>query len=109
MDIINLEKSADFSAEKFSPSRLIEKKEVQMVLLAFEPGQGVPAHKTPVDVFFQVVKGAVEITIGEETREVAAGNIVLSPANIPHAIMNSSGERAAVLVVKTPNPQSLNQ
>lgn len=109
MDIINLEKSTNFSAEKFSPNRLIEKKEVQVVLLAFEPGQGVPEHKTPVNVFFQVVKGTVEITIGEETKEVAAGNIVLSPANIPHAIKNSSGDRAAVLVVKTPNPQSLNQ
>ncbi|MCF6095460.1 cupin domain-containing protein [Thermovorax subterraneus] len=105
MEIINLEQSAIFSGEKITPNRIIEKEEVQVVLLAFEPGQGVPEHKTPVDVFFYVVEGTVEILIGEEKREIEEGNIVLSPANIPHAIKNNSGEKAMVLVVKTPNPQ----
>ncbi|KXG74247.1 hypothetical protein AN618_23650 [Fervidicola ferrireducens] len=105
MEIINLEQSAKFSTEKLIPNRIIEKEEVQVVLLAFEPGQQVSEHKTPVDVFFHVVKGSAEITIGEEKKQVQEGNIVLSPANIPHAIRNNSGERAMVLVVKTPNPQ----
>lgn len=108
MEVINLE-NVIFSAEKFIPNKLIEKREVQVVLLALEPGQEVPLHKTPVEVFFLVVKGKAEIIIGEEIKTVAAGNIVLSPANIPHAIKNNSPEKASVLVVKTPNPQHLNQ
>lgn len=105
MEIINLEQSAISSGKKITPSRIIEKEEVQVVLLAFEPGQGVPEHKTPVDVFFYVVKGTVEIAIGEDNEEIREGNIVLSPANIPHAIKNNSSGRAMVLVIKTPNPQ----
>lgn len=90
--------------EKFSPNRLIEQEEVQVILLAFAPGQGLKEHTTPVDVFFHVIEGTAEIQIGEETEEIPEGNIVLSPKNIPHNVRNTSEEDAKILVVKTPNP-----
>ncbi len=102
MEIIDLDSIEP--SEEFKPHKLIQEDEVEVVLLAFEPGQGLPVHETPVDVFFQVIEGEAEVEISEEKEIVSEGSIVLSPANIPHAVRNESEEEAKILVVKTPRP-----
>ncbi|MFW5946643.1 MAG: cupin domain-containing protein [Candidatus Natronoplasma sp.] len=105
MDIIDLDE-IEPDEKKFSPERLIQQEEVQVVLLPFAPDQGLEVHTTPVDVFFYVIKGTAEIQVGEETEEVSEGSIVLSPKDIPHNVKNASEEEdARILVVKTPNPK----
>jgi mannose-6-phosphate isomerase-like protein (cupin superfamily) len=52
-------------------------------------GQGPPLHKHPyVEVAF-TIEGTATITVGDETREVKAGGIVVIPANTPHRFVNS--------------------
>ena len=53
------------------------------------PGQGPPLHTHPyVEVAF-TLEGRATITVGNETREVKAGGIVVIPANTPHRFVNS--------------------
>lgn len=90
--------------EKFRATKLIQKEEVEVVILPFAPGQGLPLHTTPVDVFFYIIEGKITVTVGDETEEVKAGNVVLSPKDIPHTVSNESEEEGKVMVVKTPKP-----
>lgn len=54
-----------------------------------KPGHGPPLHTHPyVEVAF-TVEGSATITVGNDTREVAAGGIVVIPANTPHRFVNS--------------------
>jgi quercetin dioxygenase-like cupin family protein len=54
-----------------------------------KPGQGPPLHTHPyVEVAF-TLEGRATITVGDETREVKAGGIVVIPANTPHRFVNS--------------------
>jgi mannose-6-phosphate isomerase-like protein (cupin superfamily) len=54
-----------------------------------KPGQGPPLHLHPyVEVAF-TLEGCAAITVGNETREVKAGGIVVIPANTPHRFVNS--------------------
>ena len=54
-----------------------------------KPGQGPPLHTHPyVEVAF-VIEGAATITVGNETRKVKAGGIVVIPAETPHRFVNS--------------------
>lgn len=53
------------------------------------PGKGPPLHIHPyVEVAF-TLEGTARITVGNETREVTAGGIVVIPANTPHRFVNS--------------------
>ncbi|HEX3012601.1 MAG TPA: cupin domain-containing protein, partial [Syntrophomonadaceae bacterium] len=68
-----------------------------------EPGEQVPSHKTPVDVLFQIIDGKGTVTIGEESQVVEASDIIVSPAQIPHALEASQGCLFSVYVMKVPN------
>src|SRR5215469_15856062 len=54
-----------------------------------KPGQGPPLHTHPyVEVAF-TLEGCATITVGDETREVKSGGIVVIPVNTPHRFVNS--------------------
>jgi mannose-6-phosphate isomerase-like protein (cupin superfamily) len=54
-----------------------------------KPGQGPPLHTHPyVEVAF-TIEGTAAISVGDDTREVNAGGIVVIPANTPHRFVNT--------------------
>ena len=82
---------------------IVDMPEVGIINLVLEPGEKVPSHKTPVDVLFQVIEGSGTISIGEESQVVESGDIIVSPAQIPHALEASAGCLFSVYVMKVPN------
>jgi quercetin dioxygenase-like cupin family protein len=53
------------------------------------PGQGPPLHTQPyVEVAF-TLEGTATITVGDDTREVNAGAILVIPVNTPHRVVNT--------------------
>ena len=54
-----------------------------------KPGQGPPLHMHPYTEVAFTIEGTAMITVGDETREVKAGGIVVIPANAPHRFVNS--------------------
>lgn len=62
---------------------------VSAYIVSAPPGKGPPWHTHPyVEIAF-TLEGCVAITVGDETREVKAGGIVVIPANTPHRFVNS--------------------
>jgi quercetin dioxygenase-like cupin family protein len=57
-----------------------------LTLFAFDAGEELSEHTAPFDAFVQVLDGAVELTIGGEKVTAGAGETVLMPAGIPHAV-----------------------
>ncbi len=57
-----------------------------ITLFAFDAGQGLSEHSTPFDALVEVIEGEGEFTIAGKAHQVAAGQILLMPANLPHAV-----------------------
>jgi quercetin dioxygenase-like cupin family protein len=53
---------------------------------AFDAGQGLSEHTAPFDAMVHVLDGTVEISIAGAPVIASAGEIVLMPANQPHAL-----------------------
>ena len=68
-------------------SRTLQKKKVGTItLFAFDAGQELSEHSTPYDAIVQVIDGEVKLTIGGKIVTASAGETVLMPANVPHAV-----------------------
>jgi quercetin dioxygenase-like cupin family protein len=65
---------------------LIDKKIGTLTLFAFDEGQGLSEHTAPYDAFVQIVDGAADVTIAGQDHRVTAGQMIIMPANIPHAL-----------------------
>ena len=79
---------------------------VQAVMVTLQPGEALKRHVTPVDVFFYVLAGRGIVEIGDEREEVSPDMLIVSPARIPHRLLNESKSDVVFrfLVVKTPRP-----
>jgi len=79
-------------------SRTIAKKDSGTItVFAFDQGQGLSEHTAPFDALVHVLNGEVEITISGEPHRVAAGEMIVMPANEPHAL--SAVERFKMVLV----------
>jgi quercetin dioxygenase-like cupin family protein len=80
IDIVDYQKSAVVS------KTIIEKKTGTVTLFAFDHGQGLSEHKAPFDALVQVLDGEVEIKISGKPFCLKQGDIIIMPANEPHAL-----------------------
>src|SRR4029077_12758826 len=58
-----------------------------VTLFAFDEGQSLSEHTAPFDAVAHVLEGEALITIAGVPVSVPAGDIVLMPANQPHAVV----------------------
>ena len=57
-----------------------------LTLFAFDAGQSLSEHQTPFDAIVHVLDGEAELVIGGTVAATAAGQIVVMPASVPHAV-----------------------
>lgn len=48
--------------------------------------EGLSEHTVPFDALVQVIDGEAEITVSGKSHRVASGEMILMPANQPHAL-----------------------
>jgi quercetin dioxygenase-like cupin family protein len=65
---------------------LVDRKTGTVTLFAFGQGQGLSEHTAPFDALVQVLDGKVEVRISGRAFQLAAGEIIVMPANEPHAL-----------------------
>jgi len=65
---------------------LIDKKIGTLTLFSFDAGQGLSEHTAPYDAFVQVLDGEAKVTIEGNSQTVTAGQMIIMPANHPHAL-----------------------
>jgi len=65
---------------------IIDKKTGTLTLFAFGEGQGLSEHTAPFDALVYIIHGEAEISISGKTLHLKAGEMVIMPANEPHAL-----------------------
>jgi quercetin dioxygenase-like cupin family protein len=86
--------------------KLYDHDNAQVMHMTLQPGQSLKPHTTPVNVFFYILEGNVNVLVGDETVTVGKDNLVESPKDIIHCLSNNSDSVARILVVKSPKPMA---
>lgn len=68
-------------------SKIISKNDAgNLTLFSFDKGQNLSEHTAPFDAIIQVVEGIAKVTINGKAFNVSEGELIIMPANIPHAV-----------------------
>ena len=65
---------------------LIDKKAGTVTLFAFDEAQGLSEHTAPYDATVCLLEGEAEIVISGKPHRVEGGEVIILPANEPHAL-----------------------
>jgi len=57
-----------------------------VTLFAFDEGQGLSEHTAPFNALVYILDGEAEITISGKALQLKEGEMVIMPANQPHAL-----------------------
>ena len=68
-----------------------------VTLFAFDEGQGLSEHTAPFDALVHILDGRAEVTISGKSHRVGQGEMIIMPANQPHAV--SAGKKFKMLLV----------
>ena len=72
-----------------------------VTLFAFDEGQALSEHTAPFDAIAHVLEGEALITIAGAPLTLRAGEMVLMPANQPHAVLARSRFKMLLTMIRS--------
>jgi quercetin dioxygenase-like cupin family protein len=71
-----------------------------LTVFAFDEGEGLSEHTAPFDAYVQILDGEATLTIGGAPVTARAGETVLMPAHVPHALHAVSRFKMLLVLIR---------
>ncbi|MFC1517897.1 cupin domain-containing protein [Candidatus Margulisiibacteriota bacterium] len=98
--VISLSKSIDYSQDAIVSKIIYKSDHTILTLFALAEGQSIAEHVTPFDAQVQVLEGKAELVIGGEKKIVKAGESIIMPANVAHALFAKQAYKMLLTMMK---------
>ena len=72
-----------------------------VTLFAFDAGEGLTEHTSPFDALVLVLDGEAEVTVSGVASRLGKGDMIVMPANEPHALKAPSRFKMLLVMVKS--------
>jgi quercetin dioxygenase-like cupin family protein len=100
---VNLNDAIDYQEKSVVSQTILKTSGGTLTLFAFDKGQGLSEHTAPFDAMVQIVDGQAEIVIGGSSHIVSAGEFIIMPANIPHALTAIERFKMLLTMIRSEN------
>jgi quercetin dioxygenase-like cupin family protein len=91
----------EYSEEGIVSKRVLDKPTGTVTLFAFDKDQRLSTHSAPFDALVQVIDGSARITIAENPYDLKAGDTIIMPAGIPHAVYATEKFKMVLTMIKS--------
>jgi quercetin dioxygenase-like cupin family protein len=85
-EVMKISEMIDYQEGSIVSRTLIDKGTGTVTMFAFAQGQGLSEHTAPFDAMVNIIDGAAEIMISGKKYNVNSGELIIMPANQPHAL-----------------------
>ena len=96
-EAFKLESTVQYQDHSVVSKQILNKKTGTLTLFAFDKGEGLSEHTAPYDASILILDGQAEIHIGGKLHNVQSGELIIMPANVPHAV--KAVERFKMLLI----------
>lgn len=91
---------ADYQEGSVVSRTLIDKKAGTVTFFAFDEEQGLSEHVAPYDALVCILDGEAEVVISDKIHHVSEGEMILLPANKPHALKATRKFKMMLIMIK---------
>lgn len=99
-EVYNLKNAVNFAEGGVVSKQFIKNKSGNITFFAFDKGEGLSEHTTPFDAVVQITEGKAEVSIDGKKNVVAEGELIIMPANIPHALKAIEAFKMCLIMLK---------
>ena len=85
-EVMNVKGLVDYQEGSVVSRMVTNKKAGTVTVFAFDAGEGLSEHSAPFDALVIGLEGEAESPIGGEPHIVKEGDMLIMPANVPHAV-----------------------
>ena len=79
---------------------VIDKNSGTVTLFAFDEGEGLSEHTAPYDAMVIDLEGSVEVRISGTGNRLEEGDMIIMPANKPHALKSLTRFKMMLVMIK---------
>jgi quercetin dioxygenase-like cupin family protein len=90
----------EYADDSIVSKTILDKTAGTITLFAFDKGQKLSEHKAPYDAVVQIIDGTGKLTIGGKDINVSAGQIIIMPADIPHAVTAEEKFKMLLIMIR---------
>lgn len=98
--VFSLTERIDYARNSVVSQQITKNKAGNITLFAFAEGEQLSEHSAPFDAVLQVLDGTAKIHIAGEPYEVKAGEMIILPANIPHAVYATTAFKMLLTMIR---------
>jgi len=80
---------------------LVKRDTGNVTLFAFDAGQELSEHAAPYDALVHVVEGEATITLAGVAHRLRAGEMIVMPARVPHAVAAPSRFKMLLTMIRS--------
>ena len=91
----------DYQDDSVVSKIIIQKETGNVTLFAFGEGQGLSEHTAPFDALVHILEGEAEITISGKKNIVKENEVIIMPANDPHALKALTKYKMLLIMIRS--------
>jgi quercetin dioxygenase-like cupin family protein len=99
--VVSLTGLVDYQEGAVVSRTVINKSAGTVTLFAFGAGQGLSEHTAPFDALVYILDGEAEVTISDNPLHLEEGEMVVLPANKPHALKAIKKFKMLLVMIKS--------
>jgi quercetin dioxygenase-like cupin family protein len=99
--VVNIANLVDYQKGSIVSRTIIDKSAGTLTLFAFDKEQGLSEHMAPFDALVCILDGEAIVTISGKSLNVNQGEMVIMPANKPHALRAISRFKMMLVMIKS--------
>lgn len=98
--VISLEELVPYGEKTINSLMIALKNSLNAAVFAFDKDEMLSEHSAPADALVYVLDGELEISINKVLHRIKKGEMILMPANIPHALKAIEKAKMLLIIVK---------
>ena len=100
--VLDLKDAVAYAEGQVVSKTLIQNDGVGITLFAFAKGEGISSHESKGDALVHALDGKGRITVDGEDYILTAGESIVMPANVPHAVFGVENFKMLLVVAFPP-------
>ncbi len=98
--VLRLEDLVDYRAGTVASRMIVNNPAGSITIFSFDEGEGLSEHTAPFDAVVTILDGETEVWVAGETHQMKAGETIIFPANVPHALSAVTPFKMALVMIR---------